>query len=283
MEAATPYLENVEKEYHKLQQKYSSIIKENNIEYTLNCGINDESIYFELNDIKDDNSKYINIFSLDSLKYKNVWFNQFSSLDKAIKGIGKIIDKIKLKENQNEKETKSIFFSNPVDEDDIITLQLKRKIKDKIEIIEQLKERIKILEQKNSVLESKINKMEKKFKEGSLLFQQQLDTMKENINMLKNAKLLDSLIVTKTDDINLLKKWISPHKNVTFNLIYRATRDGDTVEDFHRMCDYQSPTIVLCKTPGEYIFGGYTTLNYNNQKNKIFKLLDEKAFVFSLN
>ena len=282
MEPATPLTEN-----KIFEQKCSTVIKENANEYVLNCGINGESIYFEL---KGENDKYLNIFSLNSLKCINNWFNQFSSIDKIIKAVKNIINSFKIKEDENEKEGKIIYFMNPIDEDEIISLKLKKVKKDAKEMYDDLKEKIKKLEEKNLSLENKnvflgeqLNNIEKKYDRKIEELQKQIDNMKGIINTLKNSKLMDSLIVKKEEDINLLKKWISINKKITFNLIYRASRDGDTIDDFHRMCDNKSPTIVICKTPKGYIFGGYTTLNYNNENNKVFKLLDEKAFVFSLN
>jgi hypothetical protein len=104
-----------------------------------------------------------------------------------------------------------------------------------------------------------------------------------NNNSIKVDHSMDSLIISKEDDINLLKEWISPDKNISFQLIYRATRDGDTKKDFHRMCDDKSPTIFIFKTPKNFIFGGYTTIRSNISKYKEELIKDENAFVFSLN
>ena len=91
----------------------------------------------------------------------------------------------------------------------------------------------------------------------------------------------DSLILTKEEENNLIDSWISPNKHIEYKLLYRATRDGDKVEDFHKRCDNKSPILVLGKTPKGYIFGGYTTVLTNF--NKSCYLEDDKAFVFSLN
>ena len=55
----------------------------------------------------------------------------------------------------------------------------------------------------------------------------------KSINKLIN----DSLILTKEEENNLIDSWISPNKNIEYKLLYRATRDGDKVEDFHKRCD----------------------------------------------
>jgi len=69
-----------------------------------------------------------------------------------------------------------------------------------------------------------------------------------NNNSIKMDLSMNSLIISKEDNINLLKEWISPKKNVSFQLLYSATRDGDTKKDFHRICNNKSPTIFIFKT-----------------------------------
>ena len=110
-----------------------------------------------------------------------------------------------------------------------------------------------------------------------------MNIKREEPKTVLNENIMDSLIVSKMEDINLLKKWVSPNQNMKFELIYRATRDGDTVKDFHRMCDNKSPTLCIFKTPKNYIFGGYTNVLFNNPNNKELKVKDATAFVFSLN
>ncbi|CAK9024876.1 unnamed protein product [Durusdinium trenchii] len=53
----------------------------------------------------------------------------------------------------------------------------------------------------------------------------------------------------------ILLEWL-PLKNL--KLLYRATRDGFAVANFHQKCDNQGPTVVLARSTGGYIFGGYT-------------------------
>jgi len=93
------------------------------------------------------------------------------------------------------------------------------------------------------------------------------------------------LIITKKDEVELINSWISPNKRFNYQLLYRATRDGDTDKEFHSKCDHKSPILIIGKTPKGYIFGGYTTinLNYEEWKGSNKYLYDNEAFVFSLN
>jgi len=99
----------------------------------------------------------------------------------------------------------------------------------------------------------------------------------------ENSLLENSLIITKKEEVELINSWISKNKHIKYKLLYRATRDGDTLNDYHSKCDNASPILVIGKTPKGYIFGGYTTINlsYDKYNNKYES--DNEAFVFSLN
>ena len=48
------------------------------------------------------------------------------------------------------------------------------------------------------------------------------------------------------------------------NLIYRASRDGWHVDDFHRLCDGKGPTLILIKVKDTgRICGGYTSVSWS--------------------
>jgi hypothetical protein len=299
------------------EQKCSIEIKENSLEYRLIFGISgSESIYFVLYDLKDENFKYMNISSLSSLKLINFWFNQFSSVEKLTRVIKNLMNSNNFKIKEGNNGAKTIYFLNPIDKEDIISIELNKKEKTEKEIIRNLLKTIIELKEKNAFLENKINDLENKYDKNIQMLGKQIDDMRKkmeeskpinnnsikmigkqmdyirkkmeepipiNNNSIKMDHSMDSLIISKEDDINLLKEWIFPKKNISFQLIYRATRDGDTKKDFHRMCDDKSPTIFIFKTPKNFIFGGYTTVPSNISNNKEELIKDEKAFVFSLN
>jgi hypothetical protein len=140
------------------QQQYSIEIKENSLEYRLNFGISgSESIYFELYDLKDAFFKYMNIFSLSSLKKTNFWFNQFSSIHKLTKIIKNLMNSNNFKIKEGNNGAKTIYFSNPIDVEDIISIELNKKEKSEKEIIKNLLNTIIELSEKNDFLENKIN------------------------------------------------------------------------------------------------------------------------------
>ena len=56
----------------------------------------------------------------------------------------------------------------------------------------------------------------------------------------------------------------------TWQLIYKATRDGFPSADFHRCCNNQGPTIsVIQSIDGNYLFGGYTSVSWSSRQGYV--------------
>ena len=62
-------------------------------------------------------------------------------------------------------------------------------------------------------------------------------------------------------------------------MLYRKTRDGDSYDTFHNLCDNKGKTLTLIKCKEGYIIGGYTPLNWD--RNSSWKS-DDETFLFSL-
>ena len=77
---------------------------------------------------------------------------------------------------------------------------------------------------------------------------------------LKNPSefLPDTQLVSQQYD-DKLKEWTGDYK---WRLLYRASEHGYTAESFHGYCDDQGPTLVIIKSSGGWIFGGYTTKSW---------------------
>ena len=82
--------------------------------------------------------------------------------------------------------------------------------------------------------------------------------------------------------ILLLKNWINvaenSNKNIKTKLLYRLSKDGDSIDTFHKLCDNISPTLVLVETTEGRKFGGYTTCIWCSNKGG---KKDGKTFLFS--
>ncbi|RIB26934.1 hypothetical protein C2G38_2029799 [Gigaspora rosea] len=60
----------------------------------------------------------------------------------------------------------------------------------------------------------------------------------------------------------------NPYK---FKLLLRGSRDGFDVNIFHRLCDFQGPTIVIIKTVQDDLVGGYNLVNWDSFTKNIYK------------
>ncbi|GBB89313.1 hypothetical protein RclHR1_00160029 [Rhizophagus clarus] len=92
----------------------------------------------------------------------------------------------------------------------------------------------------------------------------------------KQIKLPSRLsVLINTKHLALFASWIykkdkilkkNPYK---FNLIFRASRDGNTSADFHAKCDDKGATIIVAKIKGSNrIVGGYNPLDWNGYGDK---------------
>ncbi|EXX53296.1 BTB/POZ domain-containing protein [Rhizophagus irregularis DAOM 181602=DAOM 197198] len=101
----------------------------------------------------------------------------------------------------------------------------------------------------------------------------------------------DSVII-KSQHFDIFASWIekknSSYYNVRnipykFDLLYRASRDGNTVAVFHEKCDNKGPTIVIAKIANsEKIVGGYNPLDWKPILNNdnYYKSTND-SFIFS--
>ena len=102
----------------------------------------------------------------------------------------------------------------------------------------------------------------------------ELDYFIQNIKSLGAS---ESCIINK-NDFKLISSWIN--KNVIkYELLYKATVDGDSIDDFIKKCENKGPTLLILKSNKEHIFGGYTEKNWI--KNKSISSPD--SFLFNIN
>ena len=90
----------------------------------------------------------------------------------------------------------------------------------------------------------------------------------------------DSLILNNNKSyINNIIKWINKNNKIKSELLYRKSKDGDSIETFHKLCDNKGNTLMLIKTTDGFLLGVYTPLNWDNYSG--FKN-DNDTFIFSL-
>lgn len=271
----------------------SKDISVNSSIYKLILKSSSDSILFELYDKSlPIGISYKNSLDIKKLEELNPFFKQFGSIDGVIKNFKKLLDKNKINIKQNDSKAQ-IYFNNPVDEDEIIYIELNKIKEDNDSTINKLIQIIKDMKEENS----KINKELKVLKEQTI--QSLIDdnrTMKDQINeLIKEIKKLnekdiiisnldkESIIVQKKEDIDLINSWISHfshYKKIKYKRLYRAREDGDKASDFHRLCDKKGPTLTIGKTIKGFIFGGFTMFPWGSNERYT---TDPYAFVFSLN
>ena len=101
---------------------------------------------------------------------------------------------------------------------------------------------------------------------------------KKNNKILKLFKQNNS-IIENIEFIKLINNFFTPNSNIKYNLLYKASKDGDSSETFHNKCDKKGGTITFIKTENGKIIGGYSSISWENKGG--FKK-DENAFLFSL-
>src|SRR6202000_852265 len=101
--------------------------------------------------------------------------------------------------------------------------------------------------------------------------------VKPKANIAPTRKPIFDSTLVKPEHIRIFSSWIdkkdssyynkkkNPYK---FNLLYRASRDGNTVAAFHNKCDNKGATITIAKVQNsEKIIGGYNPLFWDSSNS----------------
>ena len=100
--------------------------------------------------------------------------------------------------------------------------------------------------------------------------------------------LLDSKIINgDIEEKETLRKWINSEISFKTKLLYRLSRDGASIFNFHSKCDGKSPTLLLVESHDQEKFGGYTTASWdmfsgdykNGTKTFLFSLTKNKKYL----
>lgn len=75
--------------------------------------------------------------------------------------------------------------------------------------------------------------------------------------------------------------------SLSFELLFRASRDGYFSENFHKKCDKQGASLVIVETEHGHIVGGFTRVPWTRGEDEIKRgrgmwRKDEHAFIFVL-
>ena len=153
-------------------------------------------------------------------------------------------------------------------------------IENEIKEINQINTKIKKLNEYDFIDVKFIPYEEQKINE----FLEKINTFGEiKINMY-NKYFKGSTIFSIENDYKdyefILKEIENRNKKIkNLNLIYRATRDGDELNNFYDKCSNIKDIILLIKSDNNSKFGGYTKVGFKKVSGELYK--DNSAFVFS--
>lgn len=197
-------------------------------------------------------------------------------MEEVYKCLEKLYTKQKVSiQTSNDKISCKFKMISPLGDEEEIIIPLEKKSMKESEInyrvcneVNELKKRVISLEKENCEFKNIIQNLESRLQklEKDTIFEEEFDS--KIISEKKNIK----FVIDKLQEI-------FPGKKLKFNLLYRATRDGDQISTFHSKCDYKKQVLVLYHTIKRVKFGGYTDIGFDcsNSWKK-----DLKSFIFSL-
>ena len=81
---------------------------------------------------------------------------------------------------------------------------------------------------------------------------------------LKNpSELLPNTHLMSEQYDDKVREWLG--NDYKWKLLYRASEHDYTSKSFHQYCDDKGPTLVIIKSSGGWIFGGYTTRSWSGR------------------
>ena len=230
---------------------------------------------------------YENEYSLEKIK-ENKAFISYDKIDEILAELFILIEQGKIHLTEEKGNIINITFDLPFQKYKNMDFILKEKKKTNEEKIDELYNIIITQNKEIKNLKTDLNNIKAK-----------LDNIGINNNGLNNRILKlknennyedNAIINTKSDifksfeeiDFIIDRLKNTPrlkNKKIFFNLLFKATIDGQLASDFHKKCDGKVQQLVFIKTTEGEIFGGYTKIGFRN-RGKAFQ--DNNAFIFSL-
>ena len=152
---------------------------------------------------------------------------------------------------------------------------LKEEINNNKKEMLKFESQINLLKEENKKLWDKINKLEQLLNNSN----------KVNLNPLTNIA-IDSKIFKSINDLDFILNYIKINdKNFGFSslkLLFRGSRDGDSLQKCHELCDNKKNVLEVIKSDSGYIFGGYCKIGFKINEKCEYKI-DNDSFIFSFN
>ena len=163
--------------------------------------------------------------------------------------------------------------------------ELKQKLNEIENINNSTNEQIQMLSNKSDEIEQNIIQVIKNDNES--ISNKIMDKINFIYNYIDEKKeeernQLDKINNQKSNELRLIKSWINStldtKASIKFELIYKKSRDGDTINDFHWCCDGKGKTVTIIETKEGLKFGGFKNDSWDRKGSKC----NNKDFVFSL-
>lgn len=221
---------------------------------------------------------YEGVFNKDNFYKFHKFFRQFDSIEEIYEFL-KQIGLEKITSLFFEKDILKIKMSMPSlikdkPTNDIILILVKENTHSNA-LLENIVEKVKEID----VLKKKVDFLYKYFdiKEFDI---DSMNSFNELSTKIFNA--INSKIFKSHNEISFINQGISKSLNKSIEkmeLIFRASRDGDSSKSFHSKCNGKSNTLTIIKTSVGKRFGGFSLGEWSSEDDYI---KDEKAFLFSI-
>ena len=87
-----------------------------------------------------------------------------------------------------------------------------------------------------------------------------IDSVRQFFYPIYSPFLKDTILFGSEYD-SKLREWLG--NDYQWKLLYRASEHEYSAKSFHQYCDGERPTLVIIKSSGGWIFGGYTTESWS--------------------
>ena len=108
----------------------------------------------------------------------------------------------------------------------------------------------------------------------------------QDLCLLFFRTIIDSKILTDYEREKLLEminnhRQIHSKHSIEYSLLYRATEDGFSRDNFYRKCDGKKDTLLIIQSNENNVFGAFTSLKWNqNGSNPNRHETDPSAFIY---
>ena len=226
---------------------------------------------------------YSNFFSLENLVKLSKGFKICEDINEAYDIVEQIFENKKsvLKYNNENEILVIIKVDLPGGKMQEVNLALNKKEMNKNSIIEELMVKVNQLEEENKNLKKNLNEVIERIEKLEKYFSEEI----EDKRIIEEIGLNTKIIKQKNDIQFIVNRLINNDENkkqkkINFNLLYRATRDGDTSNNFHNRVDNKNSHLSIIETKKGLKFGVYIDKPFKGTGNVIN---DNNCFIFSLN